>query len=151
MIRSNRRLACWIVAAAALSAGGCVTKPLNSGASPPYGYVVVGPGAASQLSVDAADTVWERSTDRVSQPVRRVAGTLAEEEGRNPACNRFFASETAYLVLFSSFCGTDYGAEYGTRRLAVVGIDGSVLARISWRTDEIVVLHPYMRFASPPD
>lgn len=110
------------------------------------GYLLPGPQAATAFGVPPSVRIPEK---RHGLPglVVDAAARLAEERHRRPACNRFFQSGEVYIVVLSSFCGTEYGKEADSRLLIGLRGNAALIAEISWMTTAgEAELSPYMRF-----
>jgi len=111
------------------------------------GYLLPGPHAAQAFGVSAVDRLPEVLPEAVPNRVVDAATDAALERGKRPQCNRYFPADNRFIVVFSAFCGSDFGKETDSRLLMAFHVDGRALGEISWMPSTgTAELHPYMRF-----
>lgn len=91
-----------------------------------YGYIVIGPAAATAYGMSVGDTLGEVEAMNVPQPVVQAARREAIQLMFDPGCTRYFQSGTRYLSLLRAGCAKGVVIDDG-QGMALFGSDGTSL------------------------
>lgn len=141
--RASRLL---IVLGTLLSTAGCAHSPIVAHEAVD-GSLLPGPHAASVLGIRPDVRLAEAVAPTLPQPVRDSAWLLAEQHRVLRECVRFFPADSVVIIVLPAFCGTHYGRETDSRRMAGLDLHGRLIGQLSWRPHRgVAELIPADRF-----